>query len=177
MVFYAWAEPKLIWIVFVSACLDYVLGNWIAKLPTGRMRKTLVAIGVVTNISMLVVVKYSGFAINQCQRVAPAAGRCSISLCRRSLCRSPSRSLFFEKITYLVDLSRGIARPARSFLDYLNFVFLFPKLLAGPIIKYHEIASQLRRPSHRFEDFRDEHGPIRSGSRQEGARGESTLES
>lgn len=63
--------------------------------------------------------------------------------------------IVFEKITYLVDLYRGTARPAASLLDYLNYVFLFPKLLAGPIVKYHDIAPQLARPSHRYEDVRD----------------------
>lgn len=154
MVFYAWAEPKFIWIVFGSACLDYVLGNWIAKLPTGRMRNTLVGIGVVTNISMLVVVKYSSFAVNNFNAVLQPLADVHFFVPAFTLPLAIS-FIVFEKITYLVDLSRGIARPARSFLDYLNFVFLFPKLLAGPIIKYHEIASQLRRPSHRFEDFRD----------------------
>ena len=52
--------------------------------------------------------------------------------------------IVFEKITYLVDIYRGISRPAQRARHYLLFVFFFPKLLAGPIIKYHEMESQLR---------------------------------
>jgi alginate O-acetyltransferase complex protein AlgI len=154
MVFYAWAEPTFIWIVLASACLDYGLGLWIAKLPDGRMRGTLVGIGVVTNLSMLVIVKYSGFAVQNFNALLQPLTSVHFVVPAFVLPLGIS-FIVFEKITYLVDLKRGIARPARSFLDYLNFVFLFPKLLAGPIIKYHEIAAQLRRPSHRFEDFRD----------------------
>ena len=55
----------------------------------------------------------------------------------------------------MVDLYRKVAPPAKSFLDYLNYVFLFPKLLAGPIVKYHDIAAQLSRPTHRYEDVRE----------------------
>ncbi|RYY52262.1 MAG: MBOAT family protein, partial [Chitinophagaceae bacterium] len=62
--------------------------------------------------------------------------------------------IVFEKITYLVDIHRGIAHPAKSVTNYLNYVFLFPKLLAGPIVKYHDIEGQLERPAFRYDDFR-----------------------
>ena len=154
MVFYAWAEPKFIWVIFASAGLDYILGIWIAKLPNGWLRAWLVGIGVAANVSMLVIVKYSGFAIHNVNALLQPLFGLHWTLPAFVLPLGIS-FIVFEKITYLVDLKRGVASPAKSFLDYLNFVFLFPKLLAGPIIKYHEIASQLRRPSHRFEDFRD----------------------
>ena len=154
VIFYGWAEPKFLWIVIGSAALDYALGFWIAKSPNSRIRSTLVGIGVVTNLSMLGIVKYSGFAISNLNSfVQPLTG--VHFLVPTFILPLGISFIVFEKITYLVDLKRGIAKPARSFLDYLNFVFLFPKLLAGPIIKYHEIASQLRRPSHRLEDFRE----------------------
>ena len=52
----------------------------------------------------------------------------------------------FEKITYLVDTWRGTSRPAASFVDYCLFVLFFPKLLAGPILKYHEMKDQIASP-------------------------------
>jgi alginate O-acetyltransferase complex protein AlgI len=58
-----------------------------------------------------------------------------------------------EKITYLVDTHRKAIRPAASFLDYLLFVFFFPKMLAGPIIKYFEIAGQLRNRGKTWDDW------------------------
>ena len=53
----------------------------------------------------------------------------------------------FEKISYLVDTYRGTSKPARSFSDYCLFVFMFPKLLAGPILKYHEMQDQIAKPA------------------------------
>ncbi len=53
--------------------------------------------------------------------------------------------IVFEKITYLVDIARGRSRPAPGFATYLLYVFLFPKLLAGPIIKYHELEGAAAR--------------------------------
>ena len=66
------------------------------------------------------------------------------------------RSVVFEKISYLVDVYRGTTRPARTFLDYSLFVFLFPKLLAGPILKYHEMAQQFAAPQKvGLDDFQE----------------------
>jgi alginate O-acetyltransferase complex protein AlgI len=61
--------------------------------------------------------------------------------------------IVFEKITYLVDLYRRVGRPAESLANYLLYVFLFPKLLAGPIIKYHDIEQQLRTREWSLEDL------------------------
>ena len=54
--------------------------------------------------------------------------------------------MVFEKITYLVDTYRGVSRSAASFTDYCLFVLFFPKLLAGPILKYHEMKDQIASP-------------------------------
>ena len=62
--------------------------------------------------------------------------------------------IVFEKITYLVDVYRGITKPARSISLYALYVFFFPKLLAGPIIKYHDIAGQMETCRHAdVDDF------------------------
>ena len=62
--------------------------------------------------------------------------------------------IVFEKITYLVDIYRRISRPAGRFATYLLYVFFFPKLLAGPIIKYHEMEDQLAAmPAARLDDI------------------------
>jgi alginate O-acetyltransferase complex protein AlgI len=62
--------------------------------------------------------------------------------------------IVFEKITYLVDVYRGITKPARSVRLYALYVFFFPKLLAGPIIKYHDIAGQMETCPHaHIDDF------------------------
>ncbi|HQQ49874.1 MAG TPA: MBOAT family O-acyltransferase, partial [Spirochaetota bacterium] len=59
--------------------------------------------------------------------------------------------IVFEKITYIVDIYRHEGNPSPSFINYLLYVFFFPKLLAGPIIKYHDIAAQLETHKHDLE--------------------------
>ena len=154
-IFYGWSEPIFLWVVLVSALMDWLLGKYIFTLPHGRgRRKLLVAIGVVSNLGLLVYAKYTAFGIQNLNVLLPHLGIGRLTVPSIALPLGVS-FIVFEKITYLVDLYRGVARPAVSLLDYLNYVLLFPKLLAGPIVKYHDIAAQLSRPSHRYEDVRE----------------------
>lgn len=155
MFFYAWSEPIFIWVVLASACLDWYLGKWIHRLPPGGgRRKWLVGLGVAGNLGLLGYAKYTAFAISNLNIVLLEVGGHAITVPHIALPLGVS-FIVFEKITYLVDLYRHVAHPASSLFDYLNYVFLFPKLLAGPIVKYHDISEQLTKPAHRYEDVRD----------------------
>ncbi len=155
VVFCAWSEPIFIFVVFVSAALDWLLGRFIVLAPpTGARRKAPVACGVVGNVGLLVWVKYAAFGVANLNLLLAHTSWHPLAVPRIVLPLGVS-FIVFEKITYLVDLYRGVAKPAVSLLDYCNYVLLFPKLLAGPIVKYHDIAAQLSHPSHRYEDMRD----------------------
>ena len=155
IVFYGWSEPIFIFVVFASAVTDWLLGRWLAARPAGRPgRKLLVAAGVVSNVGLLVYVKYTAFGVSSLNVILARASWHPFQVPAIALPLGVS-FIVFEKITYIVDLYRGAARPAASLLDYCNYVLLFPKLLAGPIVKYHDIAAQLARPSHCYEDVRD----------------------
>lgn len=150
-VFYAWSEPLFLFVVLASALADWWFGRRIAALPAGRgARKALVGCGVAGNIGLLLYVKYTAFAVANLNLLLAHP----LAVPKIALPLGVS-FIVFEKITYLVDIYRGKAAPAASFLNYFNYVLLFPKLLAGPIVKYHDIATQLERPSHRYEDVRD----------------------
>lgn len=116
--------------------LDYRLGELVAR-ETPAARRWL-AFGIAANLAMLFVFKYEPFAVRNLAHIFGPLPLLELAL--------PLGISFFvfEKITYLVDIHRGETRPARSLQDYLLFVFLFPKMLAGPIIKYHEIAQSIR---------------------------------
>jgi alginate O-acetyltransferase complex protein AlgI len=155
MVFYAWSEPIFIWVVLLSACMDYVLGKFISTLEPGHgRRKWLVGVGVAGNLAMLVYAKYTAFAVVNLNALLGHLGGPLLAVPKIALPLGVS-FIVFEKITYLVDLYRHKAKPAHSLFDYLNYVFLFPKLLAGPIVKYHDISEQLTQPTHTYEDVRD----------------------
>lgn len=137
--FYLWSEPIFFWIALASTALDYILGKRISR-DTGGI---WLAIGIIANLTLLCVFKYSAFVIADIANPASAVfGMPPLSVPALALPVGIS-FIVFEKITYLVDIRRGISSPAGSFAKYLFFVFFFPKLLAGPIIKYHELAPQL----------------------------------
>lgn len=137
--FYLWSEPLFFWIALASSGLDYLLGKRIAR-DSGSVWLT---VGVVSNLALLCVFKYSGFATAEIANpVLGLTGAAPLTVPELALPIGIS-FIVFEKITYLVDIRRGVSAPAESFPRYLFFVFFFPKLLAGPIIKYHELQPQL----------------------------------
>ena len=143
--FYAWGEPRFVFVVLASALLDYALGRHIAR--DGGWTQACLVIGIANNLGLLFVFKYADFALRTAQPFLGPMPHLGLIL--------PLGISFvvFEKITYLVDIHRKTGRPAASLWDYLVFVFLFPKMLAGPIIKYREIAPALLERPNTMDDF------------------------
>jgi alginate O-acetyltransferase complex protein AlgI len=100
------------------------------------------SLGVVLNVLLLVYFKYLDFFISTVNTIFSSLGISPLGLLDVALPIGVS-FIVFEKITYLVDVYRGHGEPARSLENYLLYVLFFPKLLAGPIVKYHDIATQL----------------------------------
>lgn len=154
VVFYGWSEPVFVLVVFASIALDLLVAQRIARAAAGdgRPRRWL-AVGVVANLAILVYYKYTGFLAFNLDALLRALTLPGISIPEIALPIGVS-FIVFEKITYLVDVYRGITAPARRPLLYGLYVFFFPKLLAGPIIKYHDIASQFETCPHAdVDDF------------------------
>jgi alginate O-acetyltransferase complex protein AlgI len=148
--FYLWSQPLFVPLVLLTCVTDYVLGRVIAR--AGRHRLALTA-GILINLSMLVYFKYADFAVDNFDVLLKAAGLAPWHIARIALPIGVS-FIVFEKISYLVDIQRGRSKPAPDFPTYLLFVFLFPKLLAGPIMKYHELEAQLlEHGSSRLDDI------------------------
>ncbi len=144
IIFYLWSEPVFVPVVLLSCALDHALGRAIADArDRPRLAGLLVAIGVIANLGILVHYKYTNFLVDNLNALLAPASIRPFTIAHIALPVGVS-FIVFEKITYLVDIRRGLSRPAPSFPTYLLYVFLFPKLLAGPIIKYHELESQLR---------------------------------
>jgi alginate O-acetyltransferase complex protein AlgI len=152
--FYSWAEPTFVFWALGSTFLDWVLGEVISRRPEPNIRKGALTLGVVANVALLAYFKYANFAWANFAAVLKHFGSQSSSLLHVALPIAIS-FIVFEKITYLVDLYREDCRPADNLLTYMLYVFYFPKLLAGPIIRYHDIDQQLRQRQVTWVDFRD----------------------
>lgn len=145
LAFYTWGEPLFVPVVLASAIIDYWLSQRIAAATTEPPRRAYLITGIALNLGILVFYKYAAFiALNLNLALKPFSGT-ELPLLHIALPIGVS-FIVFEKISYLVDCYRGLSKPARSFADYSLFVFLFPKLLAGPILKYHEMERQIADP-------------------------------
>ena len=132
----------------ISALLDYVIARAIHRATGEKTSRLLLAAGIALNLGVLVYCKYFGWFL---QNLAVLFDAFKVPFATMLLPLGIS-FVVFEKISYLVDVYRRTTPPARTLFDYLFFVFFFPKMLAGPIIKYHEIRSQIENREVGLED-------------------------
>jgi len=155
--FYGWANPWFVFLMFFSTVVDYVCGLLIAGEPRGipasrRRRRFAVALSAVTNLSLLGFFKYLGFVQCNLNVLLDVFGHGPVRVYEVLL---PVGISFytFQSMSYTIDLYRGHARPVRSFVDFACYVSMFPQLVAGPIVRYHEIAEQLHSRTHTMDKF------------------------
>lgn len=149
--FFLWGEPYFTLLVLFSAVFDWRLTRAVAAAQSVRLKKLLAGVAVSSNILMLVYYKYTNFIFDNLNDLFTLLNFNTVVL-EQILLPIGVSFIVFEKITYIVDVYKGVGQASPSLLNYLVYVFLFPKLLAGPIVKYHEIAGQLSEHTTRRED-------------------------
>lgn len=152
LLFYAWGEPVFAWVAVGSALLDLALVAAM-KRSLGRRRRCWLAAGVGANLLLLAWFKYANFGFANLDWLSRHLLGAGLGPWTEVALPIGVSFIVFEKITYVVDVYRGAGPPARRPQDYLLFVLLFPKLLAGPILKYRDIAPQLAARPRRYDDL------------------------
>ena len=143
LVFFAWGAPRFVLVLIATCFVDYHVSRF---LPPGRLqdkRRNRLLGGVIAfDLAFLLYFKYANFFVAQTQDFLslfgiPPFGWMSVAL--------PIGISFFtfHKISYLVDVYRGVAPVVQSQGRHLLYIALFPQLIAGPIIRYHDVAKQL----------------------------------
>ena len=140
--FYAWGAPKFIFVILGTTFIDFHLVKWMSSIENKLKRRLFLTFSVSINLGLLFYFKYSNFFIENINSVLSVFGEKQIIWTKLLL---PIGISFytFETITYVVDVYRGIHKPLKRFWDYQLYIILFPKLIAGPIIRYHELADQI----------------------------------
>ena len=138
LLFYAWGEPKWIILMIVTTLIDYGAGLLVDQYRGQKLAKWALAGSVVITLSFLAVFKYLGFFNQHLNQIFGAELPTQIF-------NLPIGISFytFQAITYVVDVYRGKAQVQRSYANLLLYVALFPQLIAGPIVRYTDIAAQL----------------------------------
>ncbi len=148
LLFYAWGEPKWIVLMIVTTLVDYGAGLLVDKYRGQKQAKWALAGSVVITLSFLAIFKYLGFFNQNLNSIFGAELPTQIF-------NLPIGISFytFQAITYVVDVYRGKARVQRSYANLLLYVSLFPQLIAGPIVRYTDIAEQLESRETTVEGF------------------------
>jgi alginate O-acetyltransferase complex protein AlgI len=172
--FYGWANPAFMGLMLFSTAVDYLCGLWIAGAWRGwgsavepldaeaplepggarsRSQRVAVALSVVTNLSLLGFFKYWNFALDSYDAALAAVGLGGLGVETALRVTLPLGISFytFQSMSYTIDVYRGRAAALASFVDFACFVSLFPQLVAGPILRFSELADQLRSRSHTVE--------------------------
>ncbi len=138
IVFYAWGEQKNIWIMCMIVLAGYVWGGLIEQAKENRRRKIYLMLSSVFILSFLIYYKYIDFLIRSINSVLGA------SITPLGVVLPIGISFYtFQVLSYLIDIYRGDVKAQRSFIDFAAYVVLFPQLIAGPIVRYVDIAKQL----------------------------------
>ena len=145
--FYGWGEPKLLLLMLFTIALFYLCGLAIDRAEEPRRRKLWLTISVVISLALLGLFKYADFFIASFNAAA------GVSLPLLKLALPVGISFYtFQCLSYTIDVYRGSVPAQKNLIAFGAYVALFPQLIAGPIVRYADIARELEHRSHSWED-------------------------
>ncbi len=145
--FYAWGEPKYIFLMLLSALINFSFGLLIEQ---KKQKSLLLAACVAANLLLLGYFKYFNFFVEIWNALAGEAAKLSV----KTVALPIGISFYtFQALSYVVDVYRGENRAQKSFLYMMLYISFFPQLIAGPIVKYHDIEQQIENRKVTLADF------------------------
>jgi alginate O-acetyltransferase complex protein AlgI len=157
LVFYGWGDPvAALALIVPSVVMNFHLGRMIARAEGSRRRALLISVGI--NLAILIAFKYTRFILGNINDVLMLAGAPAIGVPEIPLPLGIS-FFTFHILSYLIDVYRGSLPPQPSLSAFTLYIINFPQLIAGPIIRYRQIADQLDLRSTTLDDL--EYGVLR----------------
>lgn len=146
--FYAWGEPVWVFVLIFSVGIDYWNGRVIEKCRGTRRAKMALILSVAVNLSLLGLFKYSGMLVSTLNALLP------FDFPVPSFTLPIGISFYsFQAVSYVVDVYRGQVRAQEKYYKVLMYVSLYPQLVAGPIVRYSDIASEIDSRSASAQDI------------------------
>lgn len=149
LVFYAWGEPKYVFLMIFSILVNYIFGRLMDKNRGRKKRmKLLLVLSVVIDLGLLSVFKYTDFIITNVNAIFGS----SFDLLKIAL---PIGISFytFQAMSYTIDVYRNDVRVQKNLIDFGMYITMFPQLIAGPIVRYADVQDQLAERSVTTADF------------------------
>ncbi len=152
LLFYAWGEAPYLLLVVGSVAFNYAVGGAIGRASEPIVRRRWLALGVTGNLLALGIFKYANFAAANVNAIAPVLAITPLALATIPLPLGIS-FFTFHAISYVVDVYKRNASAERNLPRFALYILLFPQLIAGPIIRWRDIAAQLPDRDARIADF------------------------
>lgn len=144
--FYGWGEPRYVVIMAVAIVTGYVFGRLIEVFRGKGLSKVFLILSVLSAVAILGYFKYADFFIENFNAVTGL----TVPLLKIALPIGISFYLF-QLLSYTVDVYRGTVPAQKNIINFGAYIALFPQLIAGPIVRYSDIAEQLQHRTHSFE--------------------------
>ena len=146
LVFYGWGEPKLVVLMVINIAFNYLGGFLVDKFRYNqKLKKLFLILTIILDIGILAVFKYTGMFVETVNALTP------FNIPDPELSLPIGISFYtFQTMSYVIDVYRDDAPVSKSFIGFGTYVALFPQLIAGPIVRYRDVAYQL---DHRRETF------------------------
>ena len=143
VLFYAYGEPVYIILLFVSTLLNYFCA---CLIESSKYKKVILTLAVICNLGILIVFKYTDFILGTVNTLT------GLHLPLPQIRMPIGISFFtFQAMSYVIDVYRGTTKAQKNYAKVLLYISFFPQLIAGPIVKYHDIAQEIDNRTQSLE--------------------------
>ncbi len=148
LVFYGWGEPKYVFLMIATIALFYGCGRAIGACQSQKWKRFWLTVSVVVSLGLLAVFKYADFLLGNVNSLT------GLGLPLLKLALPIGISFYtFQCLSYTIDIYRGDAQVQKNVINFGAYVSLFPQLIAGPIVRYVDVARELDNRTHSWEDI------------------------
>ena len=149
--FYAWGAPEFIIQLVVSVIANFYLVRWMCHTDRKNLKKWLCGISIFIPMGLLLFYKYGNFTMENLNFLRGLFGAAPHEW--KHILLPIGISFFsFQSVTYTLDTYRGVNKPLERLSDFILYIAMFPQLIAGPIIRYCDVADQIRSRESTFDD-------------------------
>ena len=151
LVFYAWGEPIYVFLMIASTIVAYITGLLADKTKQGRkpwVPNVSLVVAILWNMGLLLFFKYTNFFIENANNIF------GLSIEKMGLVMPIGISFYsFQTLSYVIDVYRGDVKAQKNYLTLGTYVALFPQLIAGPIVRYKDVAEQMAKRKETISNF------------------------
>ena len=148
LVFYAWGEPRYIFLMIISIVVNYAMGILLNSRTSKRARVLVLISAIIFNVGLLGYYKYSGFLVDNINKLF------GTSIKAKALTLPIGISFYtFQIMSYIIDLYRKEIKVQKNVFNLALYISFFPQLIAGPIVKYKDVDEQIRKRNVTLDSF------------------------